>query len=72
MLRFLPSVGLFGGVLLFGLCASTYGQEITKAPTLKAALPLAAPFMLCAAGAAASFALCAASLCDAAEKRRTF
>ena len=63
-----PTLALFAGTVGFGLCASTYGKEISFASSAREAAPFAAPFALCAAAAAASFALSAAAACDAAEK----
>jgi hypothetical protein len=69
-MRFLLPAFLFASCLAFGASASTYGKQISFAPSAASAAPFAAPFMLCAFGAAASFACCAASLGDIAQKRR--
>jgi len=63
-----PTLALFSGSVLFGLCTSTYARGILKAPSALEAAPLAAPFALFASAAAASAALAMASACDAAEK----
>jgi hypothetical protein len=63
-----PSFALFLGCLGFGLCASSYGKEISFASSAREAAPFAAPFFLFAASAGFSFALSAASAMDAAEK----
>jgi hypothetical protein len=63
-MRFLLPAFLFASCLAFGASASTYGKQISFAPSAASAAPFAAPFMLCAFGAAASFACCAASLGD--------
>ncbi len=63
-----PTLALFAGSVAFGLCAATYGNRISLAPSAQAAAPFAAPFSLFASATAASFALAAAASCDAAEK----
>ena len=63
-----PTLALFSGSVLFGLCTSTYAQTILKAPSAREAAPLAAPFALFASAAAASAALAMASACDAGER----
>jgi len=63
-----PALALFSLTVVSGLCASTYGDRIATASSVRAAAPFAAPFALLASLAGASFALAAAAGCDAAEK----
>ena len=68
MIRFWPSAALFCCTVACGLSCSFYGREITKAPTLKAAVPFAVPFAFLASSAGFSFALSVAALADAKSR----
>jgi len=70
MLRFIPAAALLSGAAVFALCASTYGRQIVRSDSARAAAPLAAPFLLFAGSTGASLALGAASLCNAVDPLR--